>query len=85
MSINTLEKVLWDITVNPSIATDKDALQAYRLTEDERELIEKMDVREMADRGASQMLVWMAWVATHGFPMAPEYLRRMNAQSKSGV
>jgi len=85
MSTNTLEKVLWDITVNPGIASDTNALQAYLLTKDERALIEKMDVREMADRGASQMLVWMAWVATQGFPMAPEYLRRMNAKSTAGV
>lgn len=84
MTTNTLEKVLWDITVNPEMAANPTILQAYRLTDEELALIEEMDVREMADRGVSQMLIWMAWVATRGFPMAPEYLRRMNVASRSG-
>ncbi len=79
MSIHTIEKVLWDITVNPAIASDPAALSNYRLEPDERALIDVMDVREMAARDVSQMLTWMAWVATRGFSEAPEYLRRMNA------
>lgn len=76
---------MWDITVNPDIALDPDALCTYRLTDDERVLVEQMDVREIAQRGVSQMLIWMAWVATNGFAMAPEYLRRMNTEPGAGA
>lgn len=84
MSANTLEKVLWDITVNPALAADGAALAATRLTPEERGLVERMDVREIADRGVSQMLIWMAWVATRGFEGAPEYMRRMNTPTRTG-
>lgn len=78
MSRFTLEKILWDITVNPSIASNSSLIDNYRLAPDERALIDDMDVRAIADRDVSQMLTWMAWVATRGFVEAPEYMRRMN-------
>lgn len=81
MSKNTLEKVLWDITVNPALAKDIELLGRYQLTPDERNLIDAMDVRAIADRDVSQMLTWMAWVATYGFEGAPEYMRRMNTHA----
>lgn len=84
LSTNTLEKVLWDITVDPALEKDESRLGRYPLTPDEKGLLARMDVRSIADRGVSQMLIWMAWVATRGFEQAPEYMRRMNTPAGGG-
>lgn len=83
MTINTMERVLWDLHNDASLATkfhenSEEVLNAYNLADDERSLVKEMDVRAMADQGVSQMLMFMAWQALKGPQLVPEYMRRLN-------
>lgn len=84
MSIYSLEKVLWDLHADPAkverFHSDPAAfLEGYSLAEDERELVLSQNVRVMADRGVSQMLLFISWQAVNGGDSSiPEYMRRMN-------
>ncbi len=86
MSINAVEKVLWELTKFPEKklalmdeAKADELLNQYALAEDEKDLLKRWDVRELTDRGCSQMLALLAWGAIHGDLEMPEYMRRMNA------
>ncbi|WP_069865728.1 hypothetical protein [Pseudomonas citronellolis] len=84
MSIYSLEKVLWDLHADPQKVEKfhndpMSFLADYSLAEDERELVLSQNVRVMADRGVSQMLLFISWQAVNGgAPSIPEYMRRMN-------
>ena len=83
MSIYTLERVLWDLHAQPEVAGNfrRDAeavLNAYPLTDDERAMMQSLDVRAMADRGVSQMLLFISWLALNGPAGGAEYMQRMN-------
>lgn len=84
MSTNTIERVLYDLHAIPgdarSFLQDPDAyLAKYPLDAEERSLIRNQDVLGMADRGVSQMLMFVTWQAVNGGPSSiPEYMRRMN-------
>lgn len=53
-------------------------LGAYPLNATERGWVEALDVRAIADAGASQMLLFVAWLAVKGGDHIPEYMKRMN-------
>ncbi|OWJ56144.1 hypothetical protein BWU74_31840 [Paraburkholderia caledonica] len=85
MSIYTVERVLWDLHAQPDLASrfraePEGVLDGYPLEGDERGLVTSLDVRAMADRGASQMLLFVAWTALQGPGTTPEYMRRMNTR-----
>ncbi|MGQ7908811.1 hypothetical protein [Burkholderia sp. BC1] len=86
MSIYTMERVLWDLHTDPAKVKrfHSDAgefLSAYLLAEEERALLESLDVRAIADKGVSQMLLFCSWQAIQGGPPSiPEYMRRMNTR-----
>jgi hypothetical protein len=83
MTMNALELALWDMHDNKSLAAgfheDVDSLlNQYRLSGEERTWIKELDVRAMAEKGADQMLLFVAWIALNGLEQIPEYMRRMN-------
>ena len=88
MSHFTTERVLWDLTSKPEniqkfVANADAFLTRYGLSDDERILLKEQDVRALADRGNSQMLLMLFWLAVHGgFQSLPEYLGRMNAPAQ---
>ncbi|MBV2205678.1 MAG: hypothetical protein KUL87_09675 [Pseudomonas sp.] len=88
MSIYTMEKVLWDLHSDPEkikhYKRDPEGfLGAYPLASDERSLLTEQHVREMADRGVSQMLLFVAWQDVNGGEASiPEYMKRMNTPAR---
>ncbi len=82
MSINTIERVLWDIHHDPHMAdlfrqTPDVLLEGYGLESAEKDLVKTLDVLAIANRGASQMLLFNAWLAIKGPGGIPEYLGQM--------
>jgi hypothetical protein len=82
MSTHMLEKVLFDVAATPQRAAEYSSnpdlfLSAYRLDDDEIQLIKQLDVREMMRRALNPMLLMRAFSALEGRERLPEYLRRM--------
>jgi hypothetical protein len=82
MSTHMLEKVLFDVAATPQRAAEYSSnpdrfLSAYRLDDDEIQLIKQLDVREMMRRALNPMLLMRAFSALEGRERMPEYLRRM--------
>lgn len=79
------ERALWEITDSREnlelFNSDPDSfLDRYALSDEEKKLLKEKDVKALAERGNSDMLVMLFWVATSGgFQALPEYLGRMNA------
>jgi hypothetical protein len=83
MSVHTVERVLWEICCLPDrtagFRTDPAGhLESYPVTDDERGMIQRFDVRGLADHGVSQMLLMMTWNVTVGPDKIGDYLARMN-------
>lgn len=83
MSNFAVEQLFWNLNSRPEILAQyreqPEAVCAnYALDETELELVRKLDVRALADRGASQMLLMMAYETMHGPQNRGEYFRRMN-------
>ncbi len=84
MSVNSIERVLWELTEQPQKVGDfvenTDAyLAAYQLTQEDCRMIKERDVRAMADYGVSQMLLMLFWQTVTGGPaQMGEYMQRMN-------
>lgn len=84
MSVNTVERVLWEFGNRPERVTRFRAdpagyLAAYPLTSAEREMIQRMDLRALADHGVSSLLTIMVWPLLHGADEMPfDYLVHMN-------
>ena len=86
MSINAVEKVLWEFGNDPGrierFRADPDHyLAGYKLEEPEREAIKTVDVKVLADRGVNPLLTLMVWpllMGPEGMPFA--YLDRMNGK-----
>ncbi len=84
MSVHMLEKLLWEITQQPSRAAEFKAnpdrfLLAYALDPDEVELIKNLDVRGMMAREVNPMLIMRLWAIVKGRDQTAEYLRRLGA------
>ena len=83
MSINALEKALWQMYLNPADAQlfSADA-QAYvndfRLDQQEREKLASFDVNAMIAHGANPLLVMMAFQTVKGVQRMPEYFGIVN-------
>lgn len=83
MSINALEKALWQATMDPEQAQclRQDAasyLEEFRLEEQERELLASWDIRGMVDMGVHPMVLMMAFAAINGPDIAASYVERVN-------
>jgi len=83
MSVHAAEKVLWLISnqqpeTERFIKDRKTFLNAFGLQADEREWLETLDVRRLADRGVNPLLLLGAFRAVKGPDSVPEYMQRMN-------
>lgn len=85
MSLNAVERALWEVTQSPDhiaryLADPGKVLGQYALSDEERKNILEKNVKALANEGSSQMLLMLFWLATSGgFATLPEYLGRMNA------
>ena len=82
MSLNTLEKVLWDLSVDrdskKQFAADPQSfVSRYPLDTQEKQMVLKFDVKAMAALGVSTMLTMGYWMQVEGSRDMGEYLRRM--------
>lgn len=88
MSVNMIEKLLYDVSVSRSAAerlnTDIDKFLArYRLSEDEAAMVRDGDVRGLRDLGANPMLTMGFWMAVHGPREMGEYMKRMKRRGEA--
>ncbi|MDD1649786.1 MAG: hypothetical protein LUO80_05260 [Methylococcaceae bacterium] len=86
MSVNTIEKILWEFGDEPSrvkeFLKDPDGyLAGYQLAEEEFRMVRTMDVKALGAYGVSNMLLMMSWPLLHGNnPLLQfDYLRKMNS------
>lgn len=83
MSVNTLERLLWELGVNRSVQArfkeEPDKLLArYALSEDERRMVREFDVRGLAAAGVNTMLTMGFWMMNEGSGSMSRYVKRMN-------
>jgi Aromatic-ring-opening dioxygenase LigAB, LigA subunit len=83
MSVNAIEKVLWQTTSNPAEAErlrkDPEAfLNDFMLDKEERAWITSWDVATMVDRGVNPMVLMMSFSAVRGMENMMEYLMKIN-------
>lgn len=84
MSSHALEQALWELGRDPALAQSfreqpETFIARYRLADDERASLLAMDVKTMAAREVSTLLLMMAWIAVQGPGSIPQYMQRMNA------
>jgi hypothetical protein len=89
MSIHAVENVLWRIGNDPReaskfIENSEFYLAAFRLEDDEKQLLRDMEVGRLAQRGANTLLLISAFRAVHGPRAIPEYMARMNGVPQHG-
>ena len=85
MTVNTVERVLWELTDDPErveafFDSPDDYLAQYPLTEEERRMVRTMDVAAFDAYGVSNMLGMLGWSTVMGNnPVAMfDYLTRIN-------
>lgn len=83
MSINAIEKALWQASMNPKAAQrlreDTDGyLDEFRLDEQERALLNCWDIRGIVDRGVHPMVLMMAFAAVNGPEASAVYVEKVN-------
>lgn len=83
MSVNALEKALWQIYLNPADSQHfcddpQDYVAGFRLDEAERELLASFDSLAMISHGANPLLVMMAFQTVKGVQRMPEYFGIVN-------
>ena len=83
MSVNAMEKALWQMYLNPadaeSYGADAEAyLKDFRLEDQESAAIAAFDVMGMINQGANPLLVMMAFQTVKGVEHMPEYFGIVN-------
>ncbi|MBC7161094.1 MAG: hypothetical protein H5U26_03150 [Immundisolibacter sp.] len=84
MSLYAVEKVFWEFGTDPdriaAFRADPDGyLAPYRLEPDERDMIKRVDLKALAERGVSTLLTMMVWPMLKGPEGMPfSYLEHMN-------
>ena len=84
MSLHAVEKVFWEFGTDPqriaAFRADPDGyLSGYRLEPDECEMIARVDLKALAERGVSTLLTMMVWPMLKGPEGMPfSYLEHMN-------
>ena len=88
MSINAIEKALWQASMKPADAQRlrEDAasyLQEFRIDEQERSLITSWDIRGIVDQGVHPMVLMMAFAAVNGPAASATYVEKVNTPSQA--
>lgn len=88
MSINAIEKSLWQASVKPADAQrlredTESYLKTFRLDERERALVSSWDVRGLADLGVHAMVLMMAYAAVNGVEASQQYIVKINSPAGS--
>jgi hypothetical protein len=88
MSINALEKALWQAYVNPADtqrfkADARSYLKTFKLDETERALSASWDIRGMVAHGVNPLLIMMAFQTVKGVDKMPEYFMTINQKGAS--
>lgn len=83
MSINAIEKALWQASMDPAAAAGlrEDAesyLGQFRIDESERALMTSWDIRGLVDLGVHPMVLMMAFAAVNGPAASAQYVERVN-------
>jgi len=83
MSVNALEKAMWQIYLNPADAerygADPQAyVKDFNLDEGEQEDLASLDVMALQGRGANVLLVMMVFQTIHTPQKLPEYFAIVN-------
>jgi len=83
MSVNAVEKALWQIYLNPADAKRYGAdarayMSDFKLEDGERDALASFDVMAMINHGANPLLVMMAFQTIKGTHKLPEYLATVN-------
>ena len=86
MSVNALEKALWQIYLRPADAqrysVDRQAYaREFNLDEGERADLAALDVMAMQDRGANVLLVMMVFQTVEGVERLHDYFAIVNQGS----
>lgn len=89
MSINAIEKALWQASMDPADAQrlredPESYLREFRLDEQERSLMTAWDIRGIVDHGVHPMVVMMAFAAINGPAAAATYVQKVNTPSPAG-
>jgi hypothetical protein len=83
MSINALEKALWQIYLNPAdkqrfCSDARGYMQEFKVDEAERAMSTSFDVMAMIGHGVNPLLVMMAFQTIHGVEKLREYFAIVN-------
>ena len=89
MSVNALEKALWQVYLNPAdkqrFCSDARAYLAdFKLDEDERAMSASLDVMAMIGHGVNPLLVMMAFQTVRGVEKLREYFAIVNQSGGAG-
>lgn len=90
MSINGIEKALWQASMNPADAQRlrEDArsyLKEFRVDEQECALLTSWDIRGMVDLGVHPMALMMAFAAVNGPAASAMYVEKVNTPSPAAA
>lgn len=90
MSVNTLEAILYDISVSRGkrerFKDDPDGfLQRYPLSEDEFSMLKELRVRDMGELGVNPMLTMGVWMMMNGPQSLPQYLKTMAGKAEEAT
>jgi hypothetical protein len=89
MSVNAIERALWQISTDPVEAQRlrEDAqsfLKDFRIDEEECSLLASWDVSGMLVHGVHPMLVMMAFTAVNGPAAMGGYMEKLHRPSQAG-
>lgn len=86
MSVNSVERVLWEFGENPGLmeqfrSSPDQYLSPYQLSEQERDALLNNDLKTLASLGVSTLLTMMIWPIINGPEGMPfAYLDHMNGK-----
>jgi hypothetical protein len=89
MSINAIEKALWQASMDPVDAQRlrEDApsyLRDFRLDERESSLLACWDIRAIVELGVHPMVLMMAFAAVNGPAASAVYVEKVNTPGQAG-
>lgn len=90
MTVNAMEKALWQASMNPedarSFREDPDAyLHGFRLDDRERSMMATWDIRGVVELGVNPMVLMMANAAVNGPAAAADYVAKVNTPKSPGA
>lgn len=84
MSVNAIEKALWQIGTSEQEAERFRAapeayVQEFRMDDVEQDMLIKLDVGKLARHNVSTLVLMMAFLAVKGPDSMPDYMRSMHS------